>query len=534
MTAGLGPALRLLVCGESQRGDDGAAHAVLGLLSDQAHWADIEIRTCAQLDVDDLRGAAAVVVIDAVRGVPPGEIVRCELDELTDHLSLASGSTHTLSLRETLALAAVLHGDAPRGTFVGIGGHRFGIGDELSIEVADALPLFAKAIEQAVADAMAEVAVEVAAAPPSRISALRRSRPRLSDTHITAAHGAGGRASAALFDAVFLEHYGNDVLRDRQDSAILAVGAGAGAGTGAGAGAGAVGAAGSAGNLAFTTDSFVVTPRRFPGGSIGRLAVCGTANDLAVAGARPRWMSIAFVLEEGVAIDEVRATCTDVAQAAAEAGVEIVTGDTKVVGRGAADGFYVTTAGIGDVIHGGLCAGAVRVGDHVLVSGTLGDHGVAVMLARGDLAIEADVESDCAPLWGLVDVLCEAVPSVRWMRDATRGGVATVCCELAIATGCGIELVEAALPVRPPVRAACELLGIDPLYIANEGKFVAVVPATQSDIALGALRAHPLGRDAAIIGEVMDAHPGRVSMHTPFGGSRIIDMLTGDPLPRIC
>ena len=348
-----------------------------------------------------------------------------------------------------------------------------------------------------------------------RVESFRRRRPRLTDEVITLAHGAGGKASAALVDAVFLEAFRNDALQPLGDGALLVTPAGE--------------------RLAFSTDSYVVKPRRFPGGSIGHLAVHGTVNDLAMCGAVPQWLSAAFVLEEGFPVTELRAIVADMADAAAEAGVAIVTGDTKVVDSGAADGLYITTAGVGAVPAGReLGAHLVRPGDLVLVSGTLADHGVAVMLARGDLDLEADVESDTAPLSGLVEALLAAAPQTRWLRDPTRGGVGTVCNELAADAEVAVVLQESALPLQRAVVGACDLLGIDPLYVANEGKLVAVVPQEQSAAALGALRAHRLGRDAAVIGRIA-AEPERiVLLETAFGGTRIVDMLVGDPLPRIC
>ncbi len=348
-----------------------------------------------------------------------------------------------------------------------------------------------------------------------RVESFRRRRPRLTDEVVTLAHGAGGKASAALVDAVFLEAFRNDALAPLADGALLELPSGE--------------------RLAFSTDSYVVKPRRFPGGSIGHLAVHGTVNDLAMCGARPTWLSAAFVLEEGFPVAELTAIVADMAQAAAQAGVTIVTGDTKVVDTGAADGLYITTAGVGVVPPGRrLGADLVQPGDAVLISGTLGDHGVAVLLARGDLDLEADVESDTAPLGNLVEVLLAAAPDTRWLRDPTRGGVGTVCNELAASAEVAVVLQEAALPLHRSVVGACDLLGIDPLYVANEGKLVAVVPAEQAEAALAAMRAHPLGAEAAVIGRIA-AEPERiVLLETSFGGTRIVDMLVGDPLPRIC
>ncbi|MGW0042004.1 hydrogenase expression/formation protein HypE [Rhodococcus sp. NPDC003348] len=348
-----------------------------------------------------------------------------------------------------------------------------------------------------------------------RIEAFRRRRPRLRDTVISLSHGAGGKASAALVDAVFVDAFRNTELEQLGDAATVRPG--------------------PAERLAFSTDSFVVQPLSFPGGSIGHLAVHGTVNDLAVSGARPRWLSAAFVIEEGFEIDRLRGIVADMATAATASGVEIVTGDTKVVGRGAADGLYISTAGVGIVPEGRrLGADLVRPGDRVVISGTIGDHGMAVMLARGDLAIEADIASDTAPVHSLVEALLAAAPSTRWMRDPTRGGVGTVCNELAQATGLAVILDEASLPIRPAVVGACDLLGIDPLYVANEGKFVAIVSPDETDAAVAALRACPGGAEATVVGEILAEPEGIVALRTAFGGSRIVDMLVGDPLPRIC
>ena len=353
------------------------------------------------------------------------------------------------------------------------------------------------------------------AAVLERIEAFRRRRPRFKDDIVTLAHGAGGKASAALVDAVFLEAFADEAPTALPDGALLTLPSGE--------------------RLAFSTDAFVVNPTCFPGGSIGDLAVNGTVNDVAVMGARPQWISAAFVLEEGLAMGDLQAVVDDMAEAAARAGVTVVTGDTKVVNRGAADGLYITTAGLG-VVPAGRRLGPelVRPGDRLVVSGTIADHGMAVMLARGDLAIEADIASDTAPLTVLVDLLFEAAPDLRWLRDPTRGGLGTVANELARDCGLAVLIDEAALPIDPAVNGACDLLGIDPLYVANEGKLVAVVPPDQADDAVAALRSHPLGAAAAEIGEVRAEPEGLVVLQTSFGGTRIVDMLVGDPLPRIC
>jgi len=348
-----------------------------------------------------------------------------------------------------------------------------------------------------------------------RIEAFRRRRPRLTDEVVTLAHGAGGKASAALVDAVFVEAFSGADRQPLADAATLTLGDGR--------------------RLAFTTDSFVVQPRHFPGGSIGHLAVHGTVNDLAVSGAEPMWLSAAFVIEEGFPIAELHEIAAHMAEAAALAGVALVTGDTKVVGKGAADGLYITTAGVG-VMRTDVDLGPhnVRAGDVVLLSGNMADHGMAVMLARGDLMLDADIRSDTASLGGLVEALLAAAPSTRWMRDPTRGGVATVCNELARDSNLGVVLDEALLPIAPAVVGACDLLGIDPLYVANEGKLVAVVAPDEAEAALTAMRAHPIGADAARIGEIVAEPQAIVVLLTSFGGTRIVDMLVGDPLPRIC
>jgi hydrogenase expression/formation protein HypE len=353
------------------------------------------------------------------------------------------------------------------------------------------------------------------AAVLDRIEAFRRRRPRLTDDMITLAHGAGGKASAALVDSVFIEAFAGGSQAPLADAATLTLPTGE--------------------RLAFTTDSFVVQPRHFPGGSIGHLAVHGTVNDLAVSGAKPMWLSAAFVIEEGFPIAELREIAADMGEAAAAAGVGLVTGDTKVVGKGAADGLYITTAGVG-VIPPARHLGPeqVRPGDVVLLSGNMADHGMAVMLARGDLMLDADIRSDTAALGQLIESLLDAAPSTRWMRDPTRGGVATVCNELARDSNLGVVLDETLLPIAPAVVGACDLLGIDPLYVANEGKVVVVVAPEEADAALAAMRSDPLGANATRIGEIVAEPQAIVVLLTSFGGTRIVDMLVGDPLPRIC
>ncbi|HVS86440.1 MAG TPA: hydrogenase expression/formation protein HypE [Gaiellaceae bacterium] len=330
---------------------------------------------------------------------------------------------------------------------------------------------------------------------------------------ITLADGAGGKASRRLVEGLFLEELRNPLLEPLGDAAI-------------------VGENGT--RIALTTDSYVVRPLRFPGGDIGELAVNGTVNDLAVSGASPLALTAGFVLEEGFPVDELRALVASMAGAATAAGVAVAAGDTKVVERGAADGLFVTTAGIGLLdLRAVLGLEHVRAGDRVLVSGGIAEHGIAVMIARGNLGLALDVQSDTAPLNGLTAELCALGPELRWMRDPTRGGLATTLNELALGAGLTVRIEEQAIPVRDDVRAACELLGIDPLYVANEGKLVAVVSPEAADKALALLRAHPLGENAALIGELEEDTQPFVLARTPFG-TRIVDMLVGDPLPRIC
>jgi hydrogenase expression/formation protein HypE len=354
-----------------------------------------------------------------------------------------------------------------------------------------------------------------------RIDRARRRRPRVREERITMSHGAGGKATQTLIEAVFLDAFRNPLLEPLEDAASLRVPAAA------------EGVAGP--RLALTTDSYVVSPLFFPGGDIGDLAVNGTVNDLSVSGATPLYLTAGFILEEGFPVADLTRVVASMRDAAAAAGVCIVTGDTKVVQRGKADGCYINTAGVG-VISGDASLGVAnaRPGDAIIVSGPIGDHGITIMLARGELDIEADTVSDTAPLNGLVADLLRAVPGVRAMRDATRGGVATILNEIARAADAGVMVSEDAIPVRPDVRGACELLGIDPMYVACEGRLVAVVPGDAADAAVAALRGHPLGTEAAVIGEVVADQPGIVRLKTAFGGTRIVDMLVGDPLPRIC
>ena len=327
-------------------------------------------------------------------------------------------------------------------------------------------------------------------------------------------HGSGGKLSAELLQQVFLPALGNPVLDRLEDQAVVSL---------------------NGVRLAMTTDSFVVKPLFFKGGDIGSLAVHGTINDLAMGAAKPLWMSVAFILEEGLEFAVLRRVVASMQAAADRAGVQIITGDTKVVERGSADGMFINTTGVGLVREGiSLSASQARPGDVILVSGMLGDHGIAILAEREGLKFETEVQSDSAALHELVDTLFSATHEVRCLRDPTRGGLSSTLNEIAGSSKVGMQLDEAAMPVREEVRGACEMLGLDPLYVANEGKLVAVVSADAGQRALAALRSHPLGRDAQIIGRVTKEHPRMVVMRTVFGTTRIVDMLAGDQLPRIC
>jgi hydrogenase expression/formation protein HypE len=327
-------------------------------------------------------------------------------------------------------------------------------------------------------------------------------------------HGSGGRAMAQLIEQLFAAAFDNEWLAQRNDQALLPR---------------------PEGRIVMSTDCHVVSPLFFPGGDIGCLSVHGTINDVAMAGARPLYLAAGFILEEGFALAELKRIVDSMARASRDAGVPIVTGDTKVVEAGKGDGVFITTTGIGVVPPGIETAGdRARPGDRIVVSGSVGDHGMAVMSQRESLAFGTELLSDTAALHGLVAAMVEAVPELRVLRDPTRGGLATTLNEIAGQSGVGMVIDEASVPVRPQVAAACEFLGLDPLYVANEGKLVAIVPAAQAERLLAAMRAHPLGRDAALIGEVTaDAHHF-VQMRTRFGGKRIVDWLAGDQLPRIC
>ncbi len=345
----------------------------------------------------------------------------------------------------------------------------------------------------------------------------RRHKFYLRDEYITLSHGSGGKATHNLIEGVFAPAFSNPLLDRMDDSATFAL-------------------EGTEQRLAFTTDTYVVSPLFFPGGDIGKLAVHGTINDLAMVGASPLYLSVGVILEEGFSIEMLRKIVASMAQAANEAGVAIVTGDTKVVQRGKADGIFINTAGVGIVRSANAIGQAqVRAGDKVLLSGPVGDHGIAIMLARESLEIEADIKSDTAPLHNLVaQVLAATGDGLHCLKDPTRGGVATALNEIAIDAEVSIALEEQAIPVRDEVRGACEILGLDALTIANEGKMLAIVAPEVADKALAAMRAHPLGAEAAIIGTVQAEPVGMVFLHTDIGGTRVLDMLVGDPLPRIC
>jgi hydrogenase expression/formation protein HypE len=339
-------------------------------------------------------------------------------------------------------------------------------------------------------------------------------RRGMRDDRVLLAHGGGGRLQGDLLRKIILEAFGSTELARLNDGAVVSV---------------------EGGRLAFTTDGYVVDPLFFPGGDIGRLAVTGTVNDLAMMGAEPRFLSFSLVLEEGFPLEDLRRIVRSAAATAKQASVEVVCGDTKVVARGAADKVFVTTAGVGVVPAGVELGGEyARPGDRVLVSGSLGDHGVAILSARGELGLTVDIDSDCAPLGGLVQRLLSSCGGVRVLRDPTRGGLAAVLHEVAVASDTSFVVSEEALPVRPQVAAACEILGLDPLYLACEGRLVAVVTESDTEQALDALRSHPGGSGAVVVGEVTAGSPDRVILRTSVGGERIVDLPSGEQLPRIC
>ena len=353
----------------------------------------------------------------------------------------------------------------------------------------------------------------------AKVDQVRRRRNKVKDSNITLAHGSGGKAMHDLIDDIFVGNFDNPMLAELEDQARISLDSLIKLGD----------------RLAFTTDSYVIDPIFFPGGNIGSLAVNGTVNDLAVSGAKPLYLSCAMIIEEGLPVKTLRQIAQTMKATADTAGVKIVTGDTKVVNRGSADKLFINTTGVG-VIRKDIAISAhnLQPGDTIICNGYLGDHGAAITVARGELALDTNIISDCQPLDSLVETIITICPEVKAMRDATRGGVATVLNEFALSSEVGIKLLETALPVREEVKGVCELLGLDPLYLANEGKLVVVVPQSAAAEVLAAMQAHPAGEHSCIIGEVIDSNPGVVVMETLFGTARIIDMLVGDQLPRIC
>lgn len=328
------------------------------------------------------------------------------------------------------------------------------------------------------------------------------------------AHGSGGTQTRDLIHNVFAKHFSNAALDVMGDSALIEI---------------------DRARLAFTTDSYIVKPIEFPGGGIGRLAVCGTINDLAVAGAKPLYISAGFIIEEGFEIPLLERIVARMASIAKEAGVAIVTGDTKVVEKGGADGIFINTAGVGEVISANpILASRIKPGDAIIINGPIADHGMAIMAAREGLNLKSTIESDCAPLNELVEKLVSAIPDTRFMRDATRGGLGAVLCEAAEGQNFGIEIDERRIPLNEGTLAACEILGIDPIYVANEGKLVAFVPEKSAETALATIRSHTFGKEASIIGHVTEENTGKVTMKTSVGSRRLIVMPSGDQLPRIC
>lgn len=350
-------------------------------------------------------------------------------------------------------------------------------------------------------------------------SQMRKRTGVVRGTSITMAHGSGGKAMRDLIEDIFLGSFDNELLAPLEDQARIDLPS--------------ISAQGN--RLAFTTDSYVVDPIFFNGGDIGTLAVNGTVNDLAVGGAIPLYLTCGMIIEEGLTVEDLRRIVTSMKEAAALAGVKIVSGDTKVVERGAADKIFINTSGIGVIpAHINIDSSRAQPGDVVLINGHIGDHGAAIVGARGDLAIENNIASDCCALNSLIADLLASCPDTHCLRDATRGGVATVLSEFAAASKVCIKIDEKALPVRAEVRGICEILGMDPLYLANEGKLIAIVPANYAQVALAAMRKNEAGKESAIIGEVSQAPEETVILKTIFGGERIVDMLVGDQLPRIC
>ncbi len=333
---------------------------------------------------------------------------------------------------------------------------------------------------------------------------------------ILLSHGSGGKLSHDLIQRIFVKYFNNEHLQAQTDSSILSI---------------------REGEVAFTTDSYVVDPIFFPGGNIGKLAVCGTVNDLSVSGAIPQYLSCGFIIEEGFAISQLKTIVKSMAEEANKAGIKIVTGDTKVVNRGKCDKLFINTSGLGFIHtsrHHISFGNTIKPGDKVIVNGSLGDHGIAILAARESLSLRSDIKSDCAPLNNLIEQILETPQDIKFMRDATRGGLATVLCELAEDKNLGVNIFESHIPVKEIVNGACEVFGFDPLYLANEGKVLMVVDETSANRILSTLKKHPLGEDASIIGEIVSDHPQKVLLETEIGGRRILDMLAGEMLPRIC
>ncbi|PHJ68600.1 hydrogenase [Nostoc linckia z18] len=344
-------------------------------------------------------------------------------------------------------------------------------------------------------------------------------RHKIQDTHITLAHGSGGKAMRDLIDDIFVNTFNNPILSQLEDQATFNLAPLLQQGD----------------RLAFTTDSYTVDPLFFPGSDIGELAINGTINDLAVSGAKPLYLTCSVILEEGLPVETLRRVATSMKAAAIKSGVQIVTGDTKVVHRGAADKLFINTAGIGIIPRGiNISAHNIQPGDAVIINGELGNHGAAILIARGELALETNIKSDCQPLHDLVQHILNICPQIHAMRDATRGGLVTVLNEFATTSNVGIRLYEESIPVREEVKGFCEILGLDPFYLANEGKLVVVAKKEYAESIVSAMKSHPAGKDACVIGEVITSHPGIVLLKTIFGAERIVDMLVGDQLPRIC
>ena len=349
------------------------------------------------------------------------------------------------------------------------------------------------------------------------MSAVVKRFPQRLDTRqgtVDMTHGSGGRAMAQLIDTLFVEYFDNDLLRQSNDQAAFNV---------------------DTGRMVMSTDGHVISPLFFPGGDIGSLAIHGTVNDVAMSGARPLYLSAGFILEEGFPLADLERIVESMAKASKEAGVPVVTGDTKVVEKGKGDGVFITTTGMGVVPKGVNISGDLaRPGDVILVNGTMGDHGIAIMSSRENLEFETTIESDSAALHTLVADMVAVAPDIHCLRDPTRGGLASTLNELAMQSAVGMRLREVDIPVKPEVTAACELLGLDPLYVANEGKLICICSAKDAEVVLSAMQSHPLGKDAAIIGEVVDDQHSFVQMETAFGGNRVVDWIAGEQLPRIC